>query len=377
MSYHRRSRFVYGDDGDWTTDLSAKPWTPADFTVGGSRTSAAGIPASYVVRRDALIELPLRVTEGEWPTFLGLIAFGQTAESFVWYPEATSLVGMEVYLESPLAGERWSPARMGGFERVFDVTITLRAVTGSLSWFEYFDDDPADPVQVPGGGSGDGVGDGGGEAGGGSGDLLNVSFDDSSFGSNLVPWATSPAGAPAIVTDGTATGGKSVQMNWVGGQNNNKGVLCWVPGGARPVVHVRFRYKLPATADISGIMKLIRFRGPGDKAIGTFNIQASQWLHWTDDFTDGANHFATGSTPDEALDTWIWVEAMADWSSGTSGVFKLWINDVLRLDYTRSGVSYSDGIESVYLWGYFNNPADSRSEWIDQFAMGTVFIGMP
>lgn len=139
MSYARRSRFVYGDT-EFETELSAKPWTPGDVTVGGTRTAAAGIPASYIVRRDTLYELPLRVSEAEWPAFRDLIAFGQSAETFLWLPDADFAQSLLVYLESPKAGEQWAPSRMADFERVFDMTITLRLAEQQTNWVAYFEE---------------------------------------------------------------------------------------------------------------------------------------------------------------------------------------------------------------------------------------------
>ena len=136
----RSSRFVYGDSGDWTTELTARPWTPADSTVGGSRTAASGVAASYIVRRDGLLELTLRVTEAELATAKALVAFGQTEESFLWYPEASENEPVEVYLETPKAGERWAPARLGEYPRVFDLPIVLRGVDLD-PWVAYFDED--------------------------------------------------------------------------------------------------------------------------------------------------------------------------------------------------------------------------------------------
>ena len=147
MSYYRRSRFVFGTD-DWTTEVSAHPWIPSDASVGGSRTSAAGIPASYVVRRDKLTELTLRVSEDEWEDYLALLTWGQTSATFLWYPDADEAASYTVYLESPLAGERSSPTRLGDFLRVFECTITLRNTAGVNQWQPYFADTPAGPTDT-------------------------------------------------------------------------------------------------------------------------------------------------------------------------------------------------------------------------------------
>jgi len=66
-----------------------------------------------------------------------------------------------------------------------------------------------------------------------------------------------------------------------------------------------------------------------------------------------------------------------DYSSGVSARAQLWINGVQVMDYTRTGISYTGGAATIYLWGYFNTPADQRVEWIDEVAVGTDYIGVP
>lgn len=132
----RRAAFLYSDQL-FETSISVRPWTPADETVGGMRISAAGIPASYVVRRDALIELTLRLFEEEWPGFLNFLAFAQTAEQFVWYPDADEAFAYAVYLHAPSAGERVTPTRDGSMNRVFEVSITLRGVETTVPFEPY------------------------------------------------------------------------------------------------------------------------------------------------------------------------------------------------------------------------------------------------
>jgi hypothetical protein len=140
--YPRRSRFVYGTGGDvtdWETKLPAEPWEMETPTVGGSKTSAAGVPAAYVVRRDHLLRLPLRLRETELEDLAGLIEWGQSAESFLWYPDANdSTVSFLVYLEEPIAGQPWRPVRDPDYFTVFRQDIALRAVVGSFWDLEYF-----------------------------------------------------------------------------------------------------------------------------------------------------------------------------------------------------------------------------------------------
>lgn len=139
-----RSRFTYGLGGDFTTAVAVRPWLPVDETVGGLRKSASGVPASYIVRRDKLLDLVLRVDESQWEELLAFITFGQTAATFRWFPEATltdaDYDSHEVYLDAPAAGQRWAPSRSSEYPRVFELTITLCGVAGVLPWTAYFAD---------------------------------------------------------------------------------------------------------------------------------------------------------------------------------------------------------------------------------------------
>ena len=135
-----RPKFVYGLTGSETTlelTLSQGLWTPADVTIGGSRTSAAGVPASYIVRRDAVLDVTLRFWEAEWADILNLIAWGQQAESFLFFPDADEATNWEVYLEAPLAGARFAPVR-DAFTRVFTLPLTLRGAGITVPWQPYF-----------------------------------------------------------------------------------------------------------------------------------------------------------------------------------------------------------------------------------------------
>lgn len=141
----RRSRFTYGVTGDFTTELSARAWTPADSSIGGRRVSGGGVPVSYLVRRDNLIDLTLRILETEWEDFLAFLQFGQTSAAFLWYPEANDVDdpdydAFEVYLETPAMGERITPTRDGQYPRMFEVPITLRGVGAVVPWLPYFED---------------------------------------------------------------------------------------------------------------------------------------------------------------------------------------------------------------------------------------------
>jgi hypothetical protein len=129
----RRPKAVY-NGVTWAASLDQQPWTPMQDTVGGTAISAAGVPASFVVRRDELLEVSVVVLEHELAGLLAVVAWGQAAEAFVWHYDADEdVAGTAVYLASPVAGERVVPRRLAGFARAFTLTLVLRKVSGG-SW---------------------------------------------------------------------------------------------------------------------------------------------------------------------------------------------------------------------------------------------------
>jgi len=129
-----RSRFVYGTTGSettWDTTHPVQAWLQEMTPIGGSRTSAAGVPAAHVVRRDYNLHVTLRVLESELTDLYALIEWGQGAESFTWYPDVDdTATSYTVYLEAPLAGESWTPSRDPEFPQVLLAPIVLRRVDG-------------------------------------------------------------------------------------------------------------------------------------------------------------------------------------------------------------------------------------------------------
>lgn len=134
----RRSRFDYSATS-FTTILSAKPWTPGSRTVGGRRIAASGAQASYVVRRDSLLDVPIRFYESEWLAVANLIEWGQDDGQITWYPDADdTATSFTVYLDSHAPAEDVTPERNGDFPRVFEITLRLRAVGSGTVWTPYF-----------------------------------------------------------------------------------------------------------------------------------------------------------------------------------------------------------------------------------------------
>ncbi len=134
----RRSRFEYGVTS-FECEVSAKPWTPGYNTIGGSRKAASGLPASYIVDEEHLVDLFLRIRESEWTAYRALIAYGKASGEITWYPDADEPTSYLCYLESPSAGERVTPSRDGNYPRIFEVQLTLRGVDSEIPWQPYFD----------------------------------------------------------------------------------------------------------------------------------------------------------------------------------------------------------------------------------------------
>jgi hypothetical protein len=215
------------------------------------------------------------------------------------------------------------------------------------------------------------------------GKLLNANFDDGGL-DGLSPWG-SPS--PHVVSDATARGGKAVQFDWRSGAEQNIGLLAKVNAGKK--VHVRVRYKQGAGADNSGIKKTIRVRatidGVSDRAIGTLDIQWGRWNFFGDDFGDGNNHFQNSGSeatagPDTFRGTWRYVELMVDYSTVGYQKARIWVDGTLVLDASiklSQNMSSNMNIDWVYLASVFNGPSNTRSEWFDDVAVSTDYIGVP
>ncbi len=137
-----RSRFVYGvapGEVDWAASLSVRAWGRRTGTIGGQRISAAGTPASYVVRRDEVILIPLRFYETEWDDVHGLIEWGQGGETILWYPDANEAgESFSVYLDSPAAGEDITPTRASDYPHVMELTLALRSASATPWTLDYY-----------------------------------------------------------------------------------------------------------------------------------------------------------------------------------------------------------------------------------------------
>jgi hypothetical protein len=137
MPLPRRPRFVWAT-GDLTMTWPCRAWIPEASSVGSHDISAAGIAAGYTVRDDDLLNLTQRITEDEWPYFRAFVRAVQNGDVFQFYPDADETEFFDVYLESPLPGDKWRPSRDGEYPRMFEATIQLRGVD-EAPWLPYFD----------------------------------------------------------------------------------------------------------------------------------------------------------------------------------------------------------------------------------------------
>lgn len=133
--------FTY-DDGapvDLALMLPVGLWRHRLKATGGEAESDAAFPASYVVRRDYQLAIPLRFYESEWPAVRALLEFGQSGGVLTWFPDLESEDSFDVYLDSPAVGEEINPDPDAAYPRALVLTIVLRRVDGvewDLGYFE-------------------------------------------------------------------------------------------------------------------------------------------------------------------------------------------------------------------------------------------------
>jgi hypothetical protein len=133
-------RFTW-DSGDEVFDLTYSPllWRESRKTIGGSGRSAAGVLAGFTVRADFLIQVPFRIMADEWERLTEMLAWAETGGALVWYPSrADLLTSYTVSLESPLAGEDFTPEPDGQFPRVRIANLVLRNSADEPFGLDYF-----------------------------------------------------------------------------------------------------------------------------------------------------------------------------------------------------------------------------------------------
>jgi hypothetical protein len=120
--------FEWDSTESFEPELPLREWQYGMDQEGGHAVSAAGLPASFVVRTQETLDLVLRVKESEWSDCRAFLRAGMAGV------EITMTVAdnppVDVYFVTPVAGEAYQTDRDPSFPRVLDVAITVRASDG-------------------------------------------------------------------------------------------------------------------------------------------------------------------------------------------------------------------------------------------------------
>jgi hypothetical protein len=137
MNVEWLSRFAVLDV-DVTLATPFRPHIPDSPSVGGSRDSAAGVMAAYVVREDEIVRITYRLYEEEYVLLRSVLRHGRKAEIITFWPdEADEDQSFQVWLHSPRAGQPFGTER-GDPNHMYEITIELRRVDGEPWDFKYF-----------------------------------------------------------------------------------------------------------------------------------------------------------------------------------------------------------------------------------------------
>jgi hypothetical protein len=108
-------------------------WIPGARTIGSSQRTATGVPGVTTLQRRYTLALSLRFVESEWPLVRQLIEFGQTGESFTWFPGGNASwmtdndlpSSYDVTLGTPKVATAIKPNRDGSLIYLLTLPITL------------------------------------------------------------------------------------------------------------------------------------------------------------------------------------------------------------------------------------------------------------
>ncbi len=134
MSLTFAPKFIYPSGGGTTLTIDTPQgyWEPESSGIGGSDTSAAGVPEAYEIRRDELLHIQLRFTETEWPDVRDFIVWAQTnAATFDYYPDQASGTNYECYLEVPKIDQGFKPSRFSD-PAYYQLDIIIRKADGTV-----------------------------------------------------------------------------------------------------------------------------------------------------------------------------------------------------------------------------------------------------
>lgn len=128
-----KPKVIYNGAVNLLFTVSQRPWAQKSKGVGGYDESAAGVPESYVQRREERLTIILRFYESQLDAVLTWLAWAQdnAGTTFNFYLESTDAVPYSVYLVEPVMGDEIAPQRSAQYPKVFEITVTIRTANGA------------------------------------------------------------------------------------------------------------------------------------------------------------------------------------------------------------------------------------------------------
>ena len=120
--------FEWDSTENFDPELPLAEWQYGIEEVGGHAVSAAGLPASYVVRSQETLGLTIRVLETEWAACRDFLRAGMAGTEIAM--TVGELGAVDVFFVSPVSGETMTVERDQNYSRVLLVSVTVRASDG-------------------------------------------------------------------------------------------------------------------------------------------------------------------------------------------------------------------------------------------------------
>ncbi len=132
--------------------LPQKLWMPRARPVGGSDVSDAGVPESYVLRREQLMKTELRFFETEWADVDMWLEFVQNSQSFYfWFDKDHISTKYAVFLDMPALGNGEVAPSRDVYTKIYTLPVTIRTTDGSRFSVDAFSADVIDDTFWDGG----------------------------------------------------------------------------------------------------------------------------------------------------------------------------------------------------------------------------------
>lgn len=146
-----RPRFTIASAAiDFSPMYPTGPFAEPIDTAGGTLESGGGVPASFVVRRDHWLSVPVRIDETEVGAFFDFLRAAQTGAPIVWTPDVDNPgTTLAVILAAPSASEDVTLEPDGVYPLMSTVTLTFRKVDGTAFDLDYYAE-PGASAPAPG-----------------------------------------------------------------------------------------------------------------------------------------------------------------------------------------------------------------------------------